>query len=80
MLYVSFYLSKSKKLPTIDKIGSDSFALYLVHPMILEVVVDKLSDVGFDWNNLLFYPSVFILTLILSMLSVKIIQQINFRK
>jgi probable poly-beta-1,6-N-acetyl-D-glucosamine export protein len=76
MLYVSLTLSKSKKLPTIDKIGSDSFALYLVHPMILEVVVDKLSDVGFDWNNLLFYPSVFILTLILSMLSVKIIQQI----
>ena len=37
---------------------SYSFAIYLVHPMILEVIVSKLSEIGFDWNNLLFYPSV----------------------
>ena len=78
VLYISLILFKSKKLPIIDKIGVYSFALYLVHPMILEVIVSELSKIGFDWNNLLFYPSVFILTLILSMFSVKIINQIPY--
>jgi probable poly-beta-1,6-N-acetyl-D-glucosamine export protein len=80
MLYISIVLFKSKQLPIIDKIGLDSFAIYLVHPMILEVIVSKLSEIGFDWNNLLFYPSIFILTLILSKFSVKIIKQIPYSK
>jgi probable poly-beta-1,6-N-acetyl-D-glucosamine export protein len=76
MLHISIYLSKSKKLSFIDKIGSYSFAIYLLHVIILYLLVLLFSGMNFNWNNLLFYPSVFILTLILSILTTKILKQI----
>ena len=48
--------------------------------MILDLIVSRLSEIRFDWNNLLFYPSIFILTLILSLFSVKIFGQIPCSK
>lgn len=72
-LYVSTILSNSSKLKSIDKIGSYSFGIYLVHAIILYTIVLLFSKVHFDWNNLLFYPTMLFLTLNLSLFSVKII-------
>jgi len=80
MLYISIFLSKSKRLQIIDKLGSYSFPIYLVHAIILNLIVLVLSKIGFTWNNLLFYPCVFVLTLILSIFSVKIFEQIPYGK
>lgn len=80
MLYISMNLTKSEQLPIINKIGSYSFAIYLIHPMILDTVVLKLSEIGFDWNSLLFYPSIVTLTLTLSIFSVKTFKQIPYSK
>lgn len=73
-LYLSIYLSNLSQLKSIDRIGSYSFGIYLIHAIILYIIVFLLSKVNFDWNNLLFYPLTFFLTLILSLFSVKIIR------
>jgi probable poly-beta-1,6-N-acetyl-D-glucosamine export protein len=61
ILYISIYLSKSESLSFIDKIGSYSFAIYLLHAFFIYLVVLIFSNLHFNWNNLLFYPFVFIL-------------------
>jgi peptidoglycan/LPS O-acetylase OafA/YrhL len=78
ILYISIFLSKSKRLQIIDKLGSYSFSIYLIHAMLLALIVLALSKIGFNWNNLLFYPYAFALTLILSIFSVKIFEQIPY--
>lgn len=64
----------------LEIIGHYSFGIYLVHAFILYVIVLVFSQFGFDWNNWLFYPLAFCLTLILSILSVEVIQQFPYSK
>jgi peptidoglycan/LPS O-acetylase OafA/YrhL len=64
----------------LEKIGHYSFGIYLVHAFILYVIVMVFSRFGFDWNNWLFYPLTFCLTLILSILSVVFIQKFPYSK
>jgi len=73
-LYLSTSLSNLSQFKIIDKIGSYSFSIYLVHAIILYTLVLLLTKVSIDWNDLLFYPLTFFLTLILSILVVKIIR------
>lgn len=80
LLYISIFLFKSNRLQIFDKLGSYSFQIYLVHAILLNLIVLLLSKIGFTWNNLLFYPCVFVLTLILSLFSVKTFEQIPYGK
>ncbi|WP_440950012.1 acyltransferase [Methanosphaerula subterraneus] len=63
-----------------EKIGHYSFGIYLVHAFVLYMIVLVFSSFGFDWNNWLFYPLTFCLTLILSILSVEVIQQLPYSR
>jgi len=80
LLYISIFLFKLNRLQILDKLGSYSFPIYLVHAIILNLIVLLLSKIGFTWNNLLFYPCVFVLTLVLSIFSVKTFEQIPYGK
>jgi len=75
LLEISNLLSNSKKLNSIDNLGSYSFAIYLIHALFIYIFAIIFSKSGFDYNNILFYPVMFILTLGFSMISINIIQR-----
>jgi probable poly-beta-1,6-N-acetyl-D-glucosamine export protein len=79
-LIISLHLSSGKKtrIRILEKIGQDSFGIYLVHPFIMLVLVQVFSRFAFDWNNWLFYPVTFSLTLVLSILSVEVIRKFPY--
>ena len=81
-LSISLHIVSRKRagFRLLEKIGHYSFGIYLVHAFVLYVIVLAFSRFGFDWNNWLFYPLAFCLTLILSILSVEIIQQLPYSK
>jgi probable poly-beta-1,6-N-acetyl-D-glucosamine export protein len=81
-LTISLPVSSMKKAGArlLEKIGQYSFGIYLVHVFILEVTVLELSWFAFDWNNWLFYPLTFSITLILSIISVEVIRKIPYNK
>lgn len=73
-----FVSHRSKVSAVLDTIGHYSFGIYLVHAFILCTIVPVFSRLGFDWNNWLFYPVTFVLTLVLSYLAVEVIQRIPY--
>lgn len=81
-LMVSLHLvyHKSRAYMMLEKIGHYSFGIYLVHAFILYMIILVFSHFGFDWNNWLFYPLTFILTLILSYFSVEVIQKLPYHE
>lgn len=81
-LSISLHLLSSKPIgfKLLDKIGHYSFGIYLVHAFILYMLALVFPMFGFDWNNWFYYPVIFCLTLILSYISVEIIQKIPYSK
>ncbi|WP_209630383.1 acyltransferase [Methanofollis sp. W23] len=79
-LSISLHLLSSKPIgfTLLDKIGHYSFGIYLVHAFILYMLTLVFPMFGFDWNNWFYYPVIFCLTLILSYISVEIIQKIPY--
>ncbi len=79
-LYVALDILSSRAVErkVLDKIGTYSFGIYLVHAFILDVIVLAFQQFGFDWNNWLFYPLICIITLILSYLSVEVIRKFPY--
>lgn len=80
--YIALNIPSSKRVEfkVLDKIGTYSFGIYLIHAFILEIIILSFPLVGFDWNNWLFYPLTCSITLILSYLSVDLIQRIPYSK
>jgi probable poly-beta-1,6-N-acetyl-D-glucosamine export protein len=86
LLLISFYLKISMGLGEphqfftgyLEKIGEDSFGIYLAHMFFVIVFGLALSRVGLSYYNLLFYPVLFLLTLISSYLSVQTIYRLPF--
>ncbi len=78
--YISLNIvsSRSTTLKLLEKIGAYSFGIYLVHAFILYIIVLAFQRFGFDWNNWLFYPLMCIITLVLSYLSVEILQKFPY--
>lgn len=76
LLEISHSLYNSKKLKSIDNLGSYSFAIYLIHALFIYIFAIIFPKVGFAYSNILFYPVMFILTLGFSMVSINIIQRI----
>jgi probable poly-beta-1,6-N-acetyl-D-glucosamine export protein len=79
-LRISIHLASSRGITfkMLEIIGRNSFGIYLVHALILYMMILVLSLFGFDWNNWLFYPLMFCLTLILSLVSVHIIHKFPY--
>jgi probable poly-beta-1,6-N-acetyl-D-glucosamine export protein len=60
----------------LERIGEDSFGIYLVHYFFVGQFAGALELLGLSANNLLFYPVLFLLTLISSYLSVEAIYRL----
>ena len=78
--YISLNIvsSRSAALKLLEKIGAYSFGIYLIHAFILYIIVLTFPRFGFDWNNWLFYPLICIITLVLSYLSVEVLQKFPY--
>lgn len=76
LLNFSTYLSVKKPLRCMSYIGNNSFAIYIVHATILCAIVIFFSKLGFNWENILFYPAIFILTIILSVICIECIKKL----
>ena len=62
----------------VNKIGEYSFGIYLIHMFFNKYAIRLLKNHSVDYNNWLFYPTVFIVTVILSYLSVRLISYIPY--
>jgi peptidoglycan/LPS O-acetylase OafA/YrhL len=79
LILIVFYLKLSTGwaeprgyfLRSLEKIGEDSFGIYLVHYFFIGTFSFALVKLGLGPNNLLFYPVLFSLTLTASYLSVE---------
>ncbi|MBP2146268.1 peptidoglycan/LPS O-acetylase OafA/YrhL [Methanofollis sp. W23] len=77
-LALHFVSHRSKVSAVLEKIGRYSFGIYLVHAFILCTIVPVFTRLGFDWNDWLFYPVTFVLTLVLSYLAVEVIRRVPY--
>lgn len=55
------------------KIGDYSFGIYLIHIFFNQYAIKILKDYNIEYSNWVFYPSVFVVTLVLSYLAVRLI-------
>ncbi len=78
ILYIVRWISNNYKMNILEKIGSQSFAIYLLHAIVLYVMVEKNPLMIFDWNSILFYPVTLVLTLVLTLFLIHIIKKIPF--
>jgi peptidoglycan/LPS O-acetylase OafA/YrhL len=62
----------------VNKFGDYSFAIYLIHIFINQIAIRILKNNTIDYNNWLFYPSVFLVTVVFSYLTVRLISYIPF--
>jgi probable poly-beta-1,6-N-acetyl-D-glucosamine export protein len=86
LILIFFYLKLSTGwaephgffLRYLERIGEDSFGIFLVHYFFLVEFSAALFKLGLSANNLLFYPVLFLLILISSYLSVEAIYRLPF--
>jgi surface polysaccharide O-acyltransferase-like enzyme len=69
------YLNYSKN---ISLLGRYSFGIYLIHPLYMTMIITIFSHFGVDFNLFIFYPTLFILTLLLSYFSVYLISHLSY--
>jgi peptidoglycan/LPS O-acetylase OafA/YrhL len=63
---------------SLEKIGEDSFGIYLTHLFFALTFAFALTRVGVSYDNLLFYPTLVFLTLASSYLAVEVIYRLPF--
>lgn len=77
LLIISSNLAHKNKYSNYSKIisffGKCSFGIYLIHPLYMTIISSIFSYFNVDFNHFIFYPSLFISTLILSYFSVYLI-------
>jgi probable poly-beta-1,6-N-acetyl-D-glucosamine export protein len=78
MISLHIVSHKREVFRLLETIGHYSFGIYLIHLFFLSEIVRVISRYGFGWNNWLFYPITFGLTIILSTLSVGMIQKLPY--
>lgn len=62
----------------VNKIGDYSFGIYLIHIFYNQEIIKLLGRYQIDYNDWIFYPTVFAVTFILSYLSIRLISFIPF--
>jgi len=80
--YISLHIVNQKGMffDLLKKIGNYSFGIYLIHVFIMTVLLQVFPRFGLDWNNWLFYPLIFCLTLTFSIISVDVIKRLPYSK
>jgi len=63
---------------SMEKIGQDSFGLYLTHPFFIAIFGPALIVIGLSLSNLLYYPLLFVLVLAASYVTVQVIYRLPF--
>ncbi len=63
---------------SMERIGEDSFGIFLTHTFYLEVFSGVLIRLGLGYTDLLYYPVVVILTLVASYVTVHLIYRLPF--
>lgn len=76
LLYVSKNLARYRRLHFIDMIGTYSFPIYLIHALFLKMFTMILAKFRFDWNDMSFFPVMFVLVLGMSIFSIEIVQKL----
>ncbi len=71
---------RTRRVAFLEKIGHYSFGIYLVHAAFVSLFIFVFPYAGFGWDNWLFYPVTFSLVLILSYLTVEILQKLPYSK
>ncbi|AET70718.1 putative acyltransferase [Desulfosporosinus orientis DSM 765] len=61
-----------------NKIGDYSFGIYLIHIFFNQWIIKLLNNYQIDYNDWIFYPTVFAVTFVLSYLSIRLISFIPF--
>jgi|SRR5680860_354777 len=69
---------KSIFAKVVSRIGEYSFGIYLIHTFFNQSAIRILKHYTIDYNNWVFYPSVFIITVVLSYLAVWVISYIPY--
>jgi surface polysaccharide O-acyltransferase-like enzyme len=82
LLYLVRYIPVKSSLgfSVLNRIASYSFGIYLVHAFVLYIAVLLFSRFGFDWNDLLFYPVMFSLTLVSSLYIVEFLRKVPYHE
>ena len=60
------------------RIGDYSFGIYLIHIFFNQYAIRILKNHTIDYNNWIFYPSVFVVTVVLSYLAVRLISYLPY--
>ncbi len=60
------------------KLGDYSFGIFLIHPFMREIIVEMYQKVQIDYNDLIYYPTVWIGMILLSYLCVYLISYLPF--
>ncbi len=77
-LAASLVGKKSILAKVVYRIGDYSFGIYLIHIFFNQYAIKILKNNTIDYNNWVFYPIVFVLTVVFSYLSVRLISYIPY--
>ena len=79
---ISRYLMKRKNIiaSSIYLLGKYSFGIYLIHVFFIRIAIKLFGYVNIDFNNWIFYPLLFIITIVLSLFSTYFISYFPYGK
>lgn len=81
LLFEASYMlieQKNKLGSILSVLGRHSFGIYLIHFLFITVIITQLAHFNIYSDNWIFYPILFLTTIILSLFSVKLIQYLPF--
>lgn len=70
--------NKSILAKVVSRIGDYSFGIYLIHIFFNQSAITILKGMAIDYNNWIFYPIVFVVTVIFSYLAVRLISYMPY--
>jgi len=77
-LAASLVGKKSILSKVVYKVGDYSFGIYLIHIFFNQYAIRILKNNTVDYNNWMFYPSVFVVTVVFSYLAIRLISYIPY--
>ena len=79
LLSLAMSLGKRRFLSkVVNKLGDYSFGIYLIHIFFNHYAIRVLMNHHIDYNHWVFYPSVFVVTVVLSYLAVRLISYLPY--
>ena len=77
---ITIRLMEAKNIMTniIHSLGKYSFGIYLIHPLFMTATVFLMSWIGITYNDWIFYPVIFLLTITISYLGILIMSYVPY--